>query len=37
MPKSPHRLHCSEPDRKTLEEWARSRTQEARLASFIHD
>jgi transposase len=31
MPKSPHRLHCSEPDRKTLEEWARSRTQEARL------
>jgi len=31
MPKSPHRLQCSEPDRKTLEEWARSRTQEARL------
>ena len=31
MPKSPQRLHCSEPDGKTLEEWARSRTQEARL------
>lgn len=31
MPKPPHTLRCSEPDRKTLEEWARSRTQEARL------
>lgn len=31
MPKSPHALRCAEPDRKTLEEWARSRTQEARL------
>ena len=31
MPKPPHTLRCSEPDRKTLEAWARSRTQEARL------
>ena len=31
MLKSPHALRCAEPDRKTLEEWARSRTQEARL------
>lgn len=31
MPKSPHRVPCSEADRTTLEEWARSRTQEARL------
>lgn len=31
MPKQPRTLRCSEPDRKTLEEWARSRTQEARL------
>jgi transposase len=31
MPKPPHTLRCSEQDRKTLEEWARSRTQEARL------
>lgn len=31
MPKPPHTLRCSEPDWKTLEEWARSRTQEARL------
>lgn len=31
MPKTSHTLRCSEPDRKTLEEWARSRTQEARL------
>ena len=27
----PRTLRCSEPDRKTLEEWARSRTQETRL------
>ena len=31
MPKSRHPLCCTEPDRKTLEAWARSRTQEARL------
>lgn len=31
MPKQPRMLGCSEPDRKTLEGWARSRTREARL------
>ncbi|TKB78529.1 MAG: helix-turn-helix domain-containing protein, partial [Nitrospira sp.] len=31
MSKQPRTLRCSEQDRKTLEEWARSRTQEARL------
>jgi transposase len=31
MPKQPRTLSCSEQDRKALEEWARSRTQEARL------
>lgn len=31
MPKPPHTVRCSERDRKTLEAWARSRTQEARL------
>jgi len=30
-PKPSHTLRWSEPDRKTLEEWARSRTQDARL------
>jgi len=31
MPQQPRTLRCSEQDRRTLEEWARSRTQEARL------
>src|SRR6266705_7217269 len=31
MPKPTPPLNCSEQDRKTLEEWSRSRTQEARL------
>jgi transposase len=31
MPKQPQTLSCSDQDRKVLEEWARSRTQEARL------